>query len=80
MSEFKRGPKTLTTSFQLEERLARIVSPTHVKRYALIYAREKRAHSFTRVSETFINAVESEARWFIRDRVARHPSKGVTLT
>jgi hypothetical protein len=61
-------------------RLARVTSPTHVKRIALEYARAKRAYPFKRVSQSFLNAVEANARAFILYRVEKHPSRGVTLT
>jgi hypothetical protein len=56
-----------------------ITSPTNIRRYALEYAKAKRAHKFERLSKTFLNAVEVNARAFIQDRVERNPSKGVTL-
>lgn len=54
-------------------------SKSHVRRIALNYATGARAHKFERVSDEFLASVESNAINFIKDRVNRHPSKGVTL-
>ena len=55
------------------------ISRSHAKQIALAYASRTRSHKFIRVSRSFLNAVESNALNFIKDRVNRHPSKGQTL-
>jgi hypothetical protein len=57
----------------------KLVSPTRVRREALKYARDKRAHPFRRVSENFLIAVEVAALKEMYDRIKRHHSKGKTL-
>jgi hypothetical protein len=58
------------------------ISRSHVKQIALAYAKRTKAHPyrFSRVSRSFLNAVESNALSFIKDRINRHPSRGQTLT
>jgi len=57
------------------------ISRSHVKQIALAYAKRTKAHPyrFSRVSRSFLNAVESSTLNFIKDRVNRHPSRGRTL-
>jgi hypothetical protein len=55
------------------------ISRSHAKQIALAYAARVRSHKFNRVSRSFLNAVESNTLNFIKDRVNRHASKGVTL-
>ena len=57
----------------------RLISPARVRRAALSYAKLKRIHPFTRVSEDFLAAVEIAALATMKDRINRHPSKGKTL-
>ena len=59
--------------------MTRLINREHVRRWALSYAKETRAHEFTRVSEEFLLSCEMELRSHITDRIKRHPSKGVTL-
>lgn len=66
-----------------EEKLRRVLratSPACVRRIALNYAHSSRAQPFRRVSESFLAAVEANALNFIKSRIDRHPSRGVTLT
>ena len=56
-----------------------IVSKSKVKKFALEYAATNKAHPFTRVSQEFIDAVEANARTFIRNTVQSNPSKGKTI-
>jgi hypothetical protein len=60
-------------------RQSRVINLTYVKAWAIDYANSTRSHTFTRVSEQFLNAVEANTKAFIRDRINRAPSKGVTL-
>jgi len=60
-------------------RQSRVINRTYVKTWALDYADTNRSHKFTRVSEQFLNAVEANTKAFIRDRINRAPSKGLTL-
>jgi hypothetical protein len=56
------------------------INRSHVKQLALYYAKNLRpAAGFERVSESFVTAVMYDALKTIKDRVARHPSKGKTL-
>ena len=56
-----------------------LISPARVRREALRYAKDTRAHSFRRVSEEFLVAVEVAALQTLKTRIKQHPSKGVTL-
>lgn len=56
-----------------------LVSPSKIRQFALDFAQHNRAQPFKRVSKKFIEAVEINARLFIKDRIRRHPSRGVTL-
>jgi hypothetical protein len=60
-------------------RQTRATSTACVRRIALNYAADTKYHSFRRVSSSFLAAVEAHAIAFIKDRVNRHPSRGVTL-
>jgi hypothetical protein len=60
-------------------RMTRATSPACVRRIALNYAKATRYHAFTRVSSSFLAAVEAHAIAFIKDRINRHPGRGVTL-
>src|SRR4030095_15008214 len=56
------------------------ISRSHVKQIALAYAKKARpATRFTRVSRSFLMAIESSALNTIKDRINRHPSRGQTL-
>ncbi len=57
-----------------------LISPSKVRRHALEIAKANRAQKFTRVSKSFLDAVEANAKNFIHGRVMKHPSKGRTLT
>jgi len=61
------------------KRVLRATAPACVRRIALNYAESTRAHPFRRVSDSFLNAVESNALNFIKNRIDKHPSRGVTL-
>lgn len=61
------------------KRQSRVINRACVKTWALDYARTNKAHPFTRVSEQFLNMVEANTKAFIRDRINRAPSMGVTL-
>jgi hypothetical protein len=60
-------------------RMTRATSPACVRRIALNYAADTRYHKFNRVSSSFLEAVEVNALNFIKDRINRHPGRGVTL-
>jgi len=60
-------------------RVLRATAPACVKRIALNYAKSTRAHPFSRVSSSFLSAVEVNALNFIKARINSHPSRGVTL-
>jgi hypothetical protein len=60
-------------------RMTRATSPACVRRIALNYAADTKYHSFRRVASSFLEAVEINALNFIKDRINRHPSRGVTL-
>ncbi len=55
-----------------------LVNRKAVKALALACA-QQRARKFTRVSDDFIVAVETAVRTSIANRVANHPSVGITL-
>lgn len=56
------------------------INRAHVKKLALKYAKILRPEvGFERVSEQFITAVMYDCLTTIKDRVRRHPSRGVTL-
>jgi hypothetical protein len=61
------------------KRVLRATAPACVKRIALNYAGSTRAQPFSRVAGSFLAAVEANALNFIKARVDRHPSRGVTL-
>jgi hypothetical protein len=63
----------------LRKRMSRVINRKYVKDWALDYASAKRWYPFTRVSEQFLNAIETATKAAIRDRIDRHPSKGKTL-
>lgn len=65
------APRSVNTS--------RLISPSHVKRYILDYAKAKRAHPFSRVSQEALDRVEAAARAAARQIVDTAPSKGKTL-
>ena len=60
-------------------RTSSVINRAYVKRWALDYASTNRSQPFTRVSDDFLNAVEANTKAFIRDRINRAPSRGVTL-
>jgi len=62
-----------------KERLSSVVNRAYIRKWALDYANDKRFHKFSRVSESFLAAIETATKNAIRDRIDRHPSKGVTL-
>jgi hypothetical protein len=59
-------------------RQSRVINPDNARRWALDYA-DHRYHKFDHVSERFLNAVEANAKSFIRDRIDRSPAKRKTL-
>ena len=61
------------------DRRSRVINRAYVRQWALDYAKSKRSHPFRRVSDEFLNAIESATKAAIRDRIDRAPSKGVTL-
>lgn len=64
----------------INSRQSHVINRAYVRQWALEYAKDKRPFvGFTRVSEEFLNAVESATKAFIRDRIERHPTKGRTL-
>ena len=56
----------------------RLINRKHVKDFALEMAKS-RAHKFTRVGGMFLVRCESNLKEFIRNNVARLPSKGKTI-
>jgi len=60
-------------------RQSRVINRNYVRRWALDFAKDSRAHPFSRVSEDFLDAVETATKSFIRHRINTAPSKGVTL-
>lgn len=56
------------------------LNKAEVKRYALSVARDYRQHNFSRVSRSFITALEERVRSIIFDSVKNHPTKGKTIT
>ena len=60
-------------------RRSHVINRAYVRQWALDYAKQNRSHKFTRVSEQFLNAVETATKSFIINRIQCAPSKGVTL-
>lgn len=52
---------------------------SHVRAYALEYAKFNRAKGFNRVSASFLEAIERMVKTAVESRVQHHPSKGKTL-
>lgn len=78
MSEWEKT--ALAEIDEIYTRQSRVINRAYVKQWALEYAKDKRPFwSATRVSENFLNAVETATKAFIRDRIDRHPTKGKTL-
>lgn len=87
IAQFKRDMIRLDNEAKQEaidqlvrQRMSRVINRDYVRRWALDYANDNRYHKFSRVSESFLCAIEAAAKSAIRDRVHRHGSKGVTLT
>lgn len=62
------------------KRLSRLTNTSKVKQAALDFAKQHRAKAFTRVSQSFLDAIEAEVRLLIQRRVKLQPSVGKTLT
>lgn len=62
------------------KRLSRLTNTSKVKQAALEFAGQHRAKAFTRVSQSFLDAIEAEVRVLILRRVKLQPSVGKTLT
>jgi hypothetical protein len=60
-------------------RRSRVINRDYARRWALDYAKDNRLHKFNRVSEQFLNAIETATKTAIINRVMRHPSRGKTL-
>ena len=58
---------------------SRVINRDYVRRWALEYAKDARFHSFTRVSESFLDAIETAVKGAIILRVRKQPSRGKTL-
>ncbi len=56
-----------------------LINRQHVKTYLLDLAKSKRAHKWTRVSETTLLTINELVRAWCVHHVARMPSKGQTL-
>ena len=56
----------------------RLINRKHVKGFALDMAKN-RAHKFTRVGGSFFVQCEANLKEFIRNSIARLPSKGKTI-
>jgi hypothetical protein len=73
------GQRAQNAADEIIKRHSRVINREYVKRWALDYARTKRSHPFSRVSEQFLNMIECDTKAAIRSRIDRHPSKGKTL-
>ena len=62
-----------------EYRAASVLNRTEVKRRLLLFAKDTRAHKFTRVSKDTLDTLESRVENMIRQHVTAAPSRGVTL-
>lgn len=60
--------------------MSKLTSPSAVRRYALATAdRIRPAAGFTRVSQDFLDRLESATRVWILDEIHRQPSNGKTI-
>jgi len=71
---------TLVPKAEKGKRLSRLTNTSKVKQAALEFAGQHRAKAFTRVSQSFLDAIEAEVRVLILRRVKLQPSVGKTLT
>lgn len=62
-----------------EYRAASVINRTEVKRRLLLFAKDTRAHKFTRVSKDTLDTLESRVENMIRQHVTAAPSRGQTL-
>jgi hypothetical protein len=58
----------------------KLISKTHVRRFALDMAKNSRAHTFTRVGGDFFIKCEANLKEFVRNYVSHLPSKGKTIS
>ena len=58
--------------------MSQFIVDKRVKQLALS-EQEKRYHNFTRVSQSFLDEVDSRVRLIVQRMVKEHPSKGKTL-
>lgn len=57
----------------------KLISKTHVKTFAFSMG-ETRAWKFTRISDDFYVRCEANLKNFVRNEIAKHATRGVTLT
>lgn len=57
----------------------RLTSPTNIKKFLLEYAKDHRAHKFTRVSKARLDEAEANMRLWCERVVTAAPSCGQTL-
>jgi hypothetical protein len=57
----------------------RFLCRAQVRNFLLEYARENRAHKYSRVSEDTLIEINEQVRYFLIARVRRLPSKGKTI-
>ena len=59
--------------------MSQLTSPTRVKKFLLQYAKDKKAHKFTRVSQATMDQIEASCRAHCIRLVESAPSRGQTL-
>jgi hypothetical protein len=65
--------ETIMDEPESPHRVSRVINRDYARRWALDYAKENRMHPFTRVSEQFLNAIETSTKTAIINRIQRHP-------
>ena len=59
--------------------MSKLTSPSKIRQFMLDYAKNSRAHKFTRVSQQALDAIEAATRNACINYVKAAPSKGQTL-
>ena len=59
--------------------MEQLISRSKTKKYIKEVAKRTRGGKFTRVSEGFVDELESDLRVLIHQKIHRHPSIGKTL-
>lgn len=72
-------PASARSPSKLAKPQAFLINAARVRQYALDVAERERHHEFTAVSVEFLQKIDARLRNFIRDEVARHPSRGKRL-